>query len=121
MQPTKTSASDTTATLPVVTETTLDSVKATMQKQLDGWSKRIANMKSNAEKAKEEAKTALREQVAALEAFEVTAKEHLVKMDAIAADGWHKVKAEIEETWGKLGKSIEAGWAKVTGHEPAKQ
>jgi hypothetical protein len=94
-------------------ETTQEAYKQKMEAQIKEWSARLEVLKAKAEKATAEAKLEMHAQAEKLKALEVSAQEHLAKLQASAAGTWDTVKADVTEKWNQVSGAVEAIWAKV--------
>jgi|SRR6478609_5093303 len=94
-------------------ETTKEDYQRKMEAQLKEWSARVDVLKAKADKATANAKIELQEQTEKLKALEVSAREHLVKIEEATATAWNEVKADLTDKWNQVSGAVEALWSRV--------
>jgi DNA uptake protein ComE-like DNA-binding protein len=95
-------------------ETTKEDYQKKMEAQLKEWSARVDVLKAKAEKASATAKIELQEQIEKLKALEVSAREHLAKLQGATATAWNEVRADVTDKWNQVSGAVEALWARVS-------
>ena len=95
-------------------ETTKEDYQKKMEAQLKEWGARLEVLKAKAEKATAEAKIELQQHTEKLKALQVTAREHLTKLEGATATAWHEVKADVTDKWNHVSGAVEALWARVS-------
>ncbi len=95
-------------------ETTKEDYQKKMEAQLDVWSARLDVLKAKADKASAEAKIELQQQTDKLKELQVSAREHLTKLEGATATAWNDVKADVTDKWNQVSGAVEALWSRVS-------
>ena len=95
-------------------ETTKEDYQKKMEAQLNEWSARGDVLKARAEKASATAKIELQEQIEKLKALEVSAREHVAKLQQATVAAWNEGKADVTDKWNQVSGAVEALWARVS-------
>jgi hypothetical protein len=87
------------------------------QKQVEGhlknWTARIEALQARVEKAGEATKKDLMDELVEFKKLQLTGKEHLEKIEAVAAVGWDEAKKGLTDTWNHVSGAADAIWARV--------
>lgn len=95
-------------------EMTKEDYQKKMEAQLKEWSARIDVLKAKADKASAAAKVELQEQTEKLKALEISAREHVAKLQDATTTAWNEVRADVTDKWNQVSGAVEALWARVS-------